>query len=400
ELVQVVEQPVEGRLCVIALTGISGVGKDSLWDSIKDNFGEKRFVPHYSLEFSPEEYRHRKGHIFTTTTPIELARLNWRGEVVPIIVKGMNADEMSTYVTQFSERFGKLSQEQVVEYSLGIPLLAQRFFQNDGMTEKELALIAGSHLRYCVGGHVAKRIRENPDALDRYLSLPLNDDVRDVFETTEPNPYTYSFEEVYARVLERQAEIRQRYENNLTSPFFVSQESADLYADMITNGGDNPCFDLFAPHVSREQFQRIERELFSRQRHTLNGTRSDMFGAQFRKVGLWLEYDSHVKMAFTEAHPEDIQKYQHALREGELPLESSSENPGAFYLHSHDHRGFTINQLLIGMATETLLQHMAVEYIVDYGMAQKACLYDPKTNTLTEIPRFSDDILFNKKYRT
>lgn len=401
QLVQIVDQPVEGDFAtVVALTGISGVGKDSLWDAVKDRFGEKKFVPDYSLEFSPEEYQSRRGNIFTTTTPLELERLRWKGRVVPVVVKGMTADEMSTYLTQFRDKFGNFTEEQLVTYSLGIPLVAQRFFQNQDIGEEELAMIAGSHVRNCVSGKYAGKVIENPEDLDDYLSIRMNDMLVKAFRESErAGMFTPSFQSQLPQVLEKQAEINRRYRKNLASPFFVCQDSAELYAHMLARGGSNPEFDLFVPNLSRDQCERITKELFEPhaeyhlQEH---GTRYEMFGGNFRKVTMVLNDGWRSREASSEGQPEDIKKFQRALNDGKLPLEVAPDNSGSLYLHAHEHSGLTLNQLMVGMAAETLLQHMGVAYIVDYGIAEKAFKYNPASNSLNEIGRFSREVLRGK----
>ena len=103
-----------------------------------------------------------------------------------------------------------------------------------------------------------------------------------------------------------------------------------------------------------------------------------MFGGNFRKLTMVLDNCGQGKTVSSEGNPDNIQHYQQAFVKEELPFEVIPGNKGSFYFHVHEHKGVAFNPILVTMATETLLQHMGVAYIVDYDLLDRAFHYDPK----------------------
>ncbi|MBT4446918.1 hypothetical protein HOA92_07440 [archaeon] len=377
-------QPID-KARILALTGISGVGKDTAWKTIAADYPDKIFTPHYMLR-SPII---GKGYTrVTTTTQSEFSKYS-RDPVTAIIVKGMNEEETVRYLDSSGKDFGKISMDQLIEHSLGIPLLADRLLQNPDLDESQLAMIAGSYLRVNFSYQQAEEIRLDKTQLEKYFNLPVSESIKTTFENLSYRQGKIDFSWDLSRILKKQALVKKRYGYKLLNPFLKCPASSDLYKSVGRDYGNDPRLNLFAANLSEEQCKLIEHELFPRvylNSHT--GTRFDMFSADFRKVTMQMQDHQKEHVICEEGIAEHFRSYQDYSIQGNLPITSLQGKKGTFKFHAHEHDGMVTNQLHGAMAVESLLQHMGVPYIIDFGMLKKGFKYHPKTNQLEEIDQF------------
>ena len=120
------EQPVTGEFPLVAILGLSGVGKDTLWAAIRNRFPKSTFVDYHSIGGSKKD-RLRKRHFVTTVIPAETSRLEWPGDIHFVVVKGMTKEETRNYVRQRVPANTNI--ERIVKHSLGIPYSQRGFYQ-------------------------------------------------------------------------------------------------------------------------------------------------------------------------------------------------------------------------------------------------------------------------------
>jgi hypothetical protein len=131
-------------------------------------------------------------------------------------------------------------------------------------------------------------------------------------------------------------------------------------------------------------------------------TRFEMFNGNFRKVDLFLDDGFHITAIRSGGRPNYMEIYKKALKAGSLPVEVTSDKIGdnrSLFLNTDDHKNLRHNQTNVGMAVETLLQHLRVEYIVDNQIAGKAYRYDPASNSLIDIDPFNVRVRENEYRR-
>ena len=376
---------------LIPLTGLSGVGKDTLWRSVRTKVKKKRFIDIDHLLDSPQHHNSKPGFVFTTSTLEEVGRLNWDRDIFPVIVKGMNVVEIADYLAKFEDQFGSYTQNQLIEHSLGIPLLAQIIMQNQNLSSRELALVTGSHLRHCLDHRSINLLLEKPENWVDYLSVPVSSSIREAFENAGRDEYSNKYGQTdLPDLLEKRAELQKTWRITLEKPFFICPASSIVYATMWKTSSFYSDLDLFAPNLSPAEIQKIQAELFASPGQD-KGFRYQMMGSPTRKIALALADEKDLLQWYfgERVSPEDIKSYQQAHQEGGFPLSVDSQNKGSFYFHAHEHAKLKYLQLALGMATENLLQNLGISYVVDYRIIEKAFCYDSTTNTLNEIDQFS-----------
>jgi hypothetical protein len=380
------------------LKGLSGVGKNVVLNQVERTFiyNDTQIVDADKSKYLPPGELFNSAHkLLTSSTLVRfsysesieqyVAKNYPRANVIPIILKGMNREETTTFVDNIPNitQTG-LTKDQVIEYSLGIPLLVEQLAM-PGVTESIAKKIV---LRYLLNSFQYDQIEKEAK---NYLQMPIP---RTLFDFSEPLGLRgLGSERIYGdlldvlniqRVLRKKGIIEE-------SPLFVDPQCEEIYDQMLNSKGISQ-LEIFIPNLTVEEFNQIQQSLgyceWGRY-EAFHGTRSNMFHAEYRKVSFLYTDPSGQKEV--RANEFDVIEYQvkgywNKYQKGELGLAVESNGPISFFAHSHEHNGLQRTPALLGWMLETFLQHKNIPYFVSNLSAGKSYFYKPEQRQIEIFP--------------
>ncbi|MBI4250454.1 hypothetical protein HY622_02595 [Candidatus Uhrbacteria bacterium] len=400
-IVQAIEQADDKKL-LIFLEGVSGIGKSMIAPEIQKAIGKKKSIEVLHLEdrYRPsiEELKKSHGHILAIGTPSDVAsgkEYSLSADKFPdrkrvsIILKAMNDAEIREYIKSLgNKRNPKLSLDEIVRYSLGVPLLAQRLTTED-IDVEDARLMASGFLRSLTLSHREEEEKKIP--FGDYYSVTIPDSVREGISRYANDGKIYN---TIDRVFSNLEALRARGSHE-ESPLFVAPESKAIYDSMLQRHvGFNTFLRIYAPHLSEDDFTRLEQGFgwngssydFGREmmRHTdragaFQGTvRKTAIHARNRDIDRW-DHEGHASLSHKRLSDEMENKF-HTRKYPFKPQEGGADR--SFHLSAWGHEGDNFNQTKLGWALESLLQHRGVAYIVENQPAGIWYVYNPQSKSI------------------
>lgn len=415
---------------LILLEGLSGVGKTTVLTAVEKNLTTQNTIvdnhfPYGLLYGSGTKdlaAQFERGSIISPVTPFESEEVRRKMgtafpkiEIADYVLKGMPFVESLELVRSLKrDRKTLLPDELLAEYSLGIPLLIERFLMDTNLTEDAATILAGTHLGRQLSVH--DRARLNID-IQRYLQTQPSNVVIAATQSVHGRNHIY---EGAGIVLDKMKHLKER---GITeeSPFFVARKSVDIYNQMLErkHGIRGSTLDIFVPELKPQDLERAAQALgFNRalkygdywldaDPHGANiseasdeATRfNKAFGGYYRKAAIWFRaLSGDVGVAETET-PEIKSHAQNAEKDflaGDLPIKpSTNEKVGRLFFHKHAHHDQPYDPAKAGWAVESLLQQRGLPYLVRNGVLDTSYFYDPSTKSINfadfDITKYSYD---------
>ncbi len=382
------------------LRGPSGVGKTSVLTHIRRNpaLSNVAIAEQNQIRYNSALDSHT-GHIVTCDTvgevqlmPLEkdLARKYPAAEIIIFKVGGMSADETRNFLlNHHGTSIPSLQPEDIVRYSMGIPLLVEQL-TSPSISEEDAIKIAAAYLNRNFG--VFAQPNDLLAAASQYINIQIPESVvAHAIEVARESKKNRIYDLLH-HALSIQMKLRKQgiYEQD---PFFIDSESERIYDEMLASG-ERVWLDIYAPDLSTEDLARIH-EAFGYS--TKNGeydqhsaTRIQMFSDDYRKVSFW-HRDEHGDELLDSGEYDGLGKqipnYEKARQSGVLGLSSeTARGKCSFFIHAHEHNGYAFHSARIGYMTETLLQQMGIPYFVNNDTYDASYYYEPTTKSIYELP--------------
>lgn len=397
---------------IVFLEGLSGMGKSLVINSIRPEIAGRNAVVMEYLglgTFGPFEQSRMSGqNVVSMGTPRELLLVKNRfangagkREVISHTLQGMTIPETVALIRDLrtTDRTTRLMEEQLVQYSLGIPLLVHQLLADPNINEAVAAHIAGHHL-----GHNLRQVYypdELPASANKYLQIQPTEQMLYIASTS-----TFISKRIYdhlGRVFEGMEET-QKAGINEESPLFVASESVNIYNRMLREGRhSNAWIDIFAPEINLQDLERLTQAFGFQQDEFYQGTsevdfyyaeqettRVKMFGyiyvSGYRKTAIWFR-DTRGGKLFGENEGQDVKDWARAAEKdfqaGELPLKPSGRRGiGSFYFHRHGHHGESFMPASAGWMVESLLQRRDIPYLVNNKAIDEKYVYNPQNQSI------------------
>lgn len=407
-----------GPKTIIVLEGLSGVGKSTVINGLQGEINQTHGLivnPNYLIYLSkiPDKFLHHSGPLVIDTTPRELAlikaRLPQDFEWQHRLMKGMNLEETREYLRKIS--YGQqttLIPEQIVEYSMGVPLLIERLTSDATLTEDSAEIIAVEYLRQNFPGTPKDDLQEE---LPTYLEIQPPIQVIERLTEIDLMQPKHIYQDL-GRVLERKKALEKKgiFEE---SPLFLAPQSVEIYNQMLALSGSDVLveIDIFVPELTHEEYLKLGEALGFIEKDGSYiwpvrdigwafdiGTRIKMFSADERKVRMWVCHPDGNESALVTFpyQADDIKRkaknYTNEFISHYSPLKPTKNiNISRLLVHSHEHSGITHKPALIGWMVESLLQQRGIPYLVDNQTLEKKYYYNPsdkKIRTLKESEIF------------
>ncbi|MBW2967356.1 hypothetical protein KY362_02615 [Candidatus Woesearchaeota archaeon] len=410
EIQAIIETPVESRCApLIILEGLSGVGKDTLYETIREEFDRLRYKKVESFGNKKICIPAKTGHFLTTATPDELEHrlkhvdIRWEGDVHKVRLNGMSPEEILEYLTGQ----GVEDPRQIAHNSMGIPLLADRMLKEGYSSESDqLSCLLEYLTPQFSSDTIGKILRDPKSVLEGYVRifpdarLALQFDKEQGEARARAKRQMVEYKERRRQrdiegILRRREELKiggycpgatREGRENQPSHEFIAPESEELYDRLETRG--DPYIQILAAVDTDEQFRHLEHMLFSEPLiYRIPGAESPrfyMFGAMLRKVAIILAHpaghETHTVNCewHQDDNAEEYARFVIDLESKGVPEDLIPKQGGRLFVEAHDHEHQYINPRKVGWLTETLLQHAGMPYVVDYFVLQETYRYDPE----------------------
>lgn len=381
---------------VVILEGISGVGKTRVINAIKNEIEARGASIDDNLwltdEINPRRFRIGHKVVAPTTvrdvkTLIDKLKEKFPSmQIAQCVLQATTLEESLELVRALrGGRQTKLTDEEIANLSLGIPLLIERLLADPWLPRDEAIQIAGNHigwdLRFSEYG-----VR---NGASRFLQIEPSQQIIDIANRTAYYPDSYY--ERLGYILSMRETLRKEgiFEE---SPRFIAPESAQIYEEMsrVNDPNANPDINIFAPEINVEDFLRIAEALLEKpNNYPLNdGSRYRMFGHMYRKFAIWMRRAVNAE-TFQDTESEDYQiiarKAEEDFLKGLLPLKPKKRRSPRFYFHQHDHFGLTGLAFMSGWMVESLLQQRGIPYLVDNTVIKKTYVYHPESQSIEYV---------------
>jgi len=386
-----------GQRGLFVVNGLSGVGKTVVLEGISPIATQKQAhvilsdSPCYDMEKLQEEGF--QGSIFVAETNERMRSISEIASKagLPMMVftlPGMDEKEAGDYLETLSISGNRvLTPDQIITYSLGIPLLMQEI-ATPGITEAMAARIAAKYLQMCLPQ--AWRPEVLREAQGKYLNIVPNEKVLHALNELAGLGKDQIYDDLYM-VMTRREEIAKRTGIVEESPLFVAPESEAIYNAMLQKKRDSDTarIEIFVPGLGKVDFNRIKQALGHQYGGYYDqGDRVDMFLANFRKVNMWFregrQGQAEVYIPADKLWVANAEEHERALKAGKYPfLKSSGEN--IFFIHTHDHEGMICNPARIGWMMESLLQQRGIPYLVDNYTLNQEYYYEPAQKRIIPV---------------
>ena len=390
---------IANQRAVIVIAGLSGVGKTAMLENMVSDIaqGGARVAELHDLLYATgqkaQELQGHTGPFITTATPFENRHigdgLSKKGfsRVTTYQLQGMNSQEITDYVAGIMDRNrSSLTAEQIAQYSLGIPFLAQQLTHST-VTEDIAALMSADYLRSAIMYPYARLILNEARP---FLNIPIPDETASALDEIAGNGRErHIYSSVYS-ALSRREQLREQGVQE-ESPFFVAPESEAIYDKMMAlagNEGARAIIEIVAPNLEPEDIERIQQALgysYGRYDET-RSTRMEMFRkADYRKAGIWTK-DSEGSTAYLEGESADVSEiaagYIRALEAGNLPIALNTEPMLVIHKHAHSDQSDQVAQL--GWMVESFLQQRGIAYFVNNHVYGASYVYNPESRHIEQ----------------
>lgn len=385
---------IRGQRAVIVIAGLSGVGKTAMLDNMSSEIAEggARVAELYDLLHATgqiaQELQEHTGPFVTTATPFENRHigdgLSGKGfsSVTTYQLKGMNSQEIADYVAGIMDRNrSSLTEEQIAQYSLGIPLLAQQL-THPLVTEDTAALMSADYLRAATELPYARAIL---NAATPFLSVPIPDRITSVLnEIADEDTEKQIYSTLYSALAVREELAEQGISEE--SPFFVAPESQAIYDRMMALGGGRVEYDtieIVAPNLKPEDLERIQQafgSFYGKYEETQSTRRKMFIRGDYRKAGIWTgnRNSTIASLVGESANANEIaEKYIKTMESDKLPLVLT--DGAIFVLHKHAHMDQSNQVAQIGWMAESLLQQRGIPYFVNNHVIEEGYIFNPET---------------------
>lgn len=397
-LLDLLKEATTGHL-LIALTGLSGLGKDFLLSRISPEIEQLNgkvyterdlFPPASSLFKHPESQ-----HVVLSVTPSELWKIRRDTEekltgfdLMILDMKGMSLSEMESYLEDQELEDPVVSKPTLARLSFGLPLLIDRIqgFARDEAGARKIAL---EHLAQSRFG-----IDEQPKSFyERFLQiLPDPDELKELEQMRMMSAWTEIYRPVMnigglTNVLRGLQEVEASTGKPEESPIFVAPESEGLYGKIIQNRNEVNAIYFLIPSLRDDDLARIESTFGEWGIHHRN-SRLHAFGADMRKVALWkqgLDGSAHItEVADRSQFRHTAECYYRQYYEGKIPTEPNNGYWNLF-IDTHEHPE-KHNPALVGWMLESLLQNRGIYYLADSYRLENPYVYLPSVRRIQTIP--------------
>lgn len=357
----------------IRLSGLSGGGKSTLLEATEAmiRMGGYQLVEGYFLSHC--DYS-SGSTILSHTVGTKVDKSIFSPEV-EIVLKSMGRQEILSFIESFPLIGRLLSNDEIADLSLGIPLIAKELML-PGIT-KEIAIeILTGYLKACF----PKTKKEDLDkkALP-YLGFSLP-------------PYVI---EAYGNRLKRKPKgiydylplIIDNFKDGDT-PLFAAPESPGIYNKMLEPSNKLVMVTIFVPCLSKEQYALLQGEfaftgenIWERGEYDLDLGRLFKFNVLTRKLAI-VSRDVNKKVHLKEEGDVnaiwDEEEYRKLLIEGNLQPFVDAEDP-SFYFRAHDHDHMPDTPVRFGWAVESFLQLHGIAYFVNNHIIGRCYSFNPET---------------------
>ncbi|MFA6446574.1 MAG: hypothetical protein WCW14_05000 [Candidatus Paceibacterota bacterium] len=387
---------------IVALNGFDGIGKSTVEEQIKDKLS---FTKVACIPFN-ETWKIRDNHLhkcFVTTAGNEMASLKdiakenlQKHQIIEVTLPAMNREEITKYIKDMkSPNNGNLTSDQLIEFSMGIPILVQQLL-SPGMDEETASLISAGYLRekavvYGTG------INSLDDVCSKYLQIRPSNKILESFGKLvgSHNLFQQKLFYIYQKMLEHTSGgIMEE------SPKFVCPESNDIYQKIFSSRKDvDAWIDIFVPNLNDQDLQRLNQAVgmdypgsYGTYTSSEQTSRMSIFGAGYRKVNIWQklgtgevisdESDPYWSGSVAMYAKNYIERFQK-----ETDILKLDNNLSSFLIHSHEHSGMIGNPMLVGWLMESMLQQKGIPYFVNNRTYGAEYVYLPQEQKIRIIKK-------------
>ncbi len=372
---------------IVALNGLSGIGKSTIEEQMQDKLsylGIRRLTSEdrYNLRRinSNKCFITTAGHEFNSFK--EQVSENLKGyQLIEVVLPPMTKEETNNYIEkQNVNNNSSLNQDQLIELSLGVPVLVNYFLGSD-INEETAKWISAGYLK------------ENAISLG-YRYDQAKDFLKKFFQQTPSKRVLETFDKTYSIATDFEGQMYWIYKKMADhvkrgileeSPKFKCDTSTDIYNKMSKNKGA-PWINIFIPNLKTQDLQRINQAIgciYPGRYERTNTSRFDMFSADFRKVVIWQRDINGEEILDTSDQFWNTQVAEYA-KEFESRL-GVSKNEASVLVHSHEHEGMSCNPVRVGWLVESMLQQKGISYYVDNRTLGMNYCYNPEKNEIVEV---------------
>lgn len=385
------------KQCLVLIEGVSGVGKSTVVDSVSSELTENGGLimePYDVNSMQDTEAKGLTGHLVIPQVLTQIDRLASRlltkfpnAQVVNVPLPGMSEQEMAIYAQGVLNK-GELTDQERIQYSLGIPHIAEQI-SLPGITRPIATHIAAGFLRENFMGRLAPEAFA--EACARFLQVPLLDEIQAGVVKIFSKAAIY--ENLHFVFHEQQILARKGIREE--SPLFLASESEGMYDKMLNDRRD-AWIEIYASALKPEELDRIHQSTgLVQTRHTYeyqySARRMRMFLATERKVRFRSqtpEGEIYIHRNDSEEWNvrEEFEQYERMLLKNRIPIEHTKKGEtGRFHALAQDHEQMVTNPAHVGWMLESLLQQLGIRYFAHNRMLGADYVYDPDTQNINVL---------------
>jgi len=321
------------------------------------------------------------------TTPNTLKRkLNLLGieEKAPKVIhmRAMTRDETKKFVENIENK-GSLTTKELINFSLGVPLLVNRLSQLY-ITQEEAILIVASYLISQFG----KKDVINEDYLQYFNMKPPKEILEAIKNFNSTNP---SFKERLNNILTRyEMDSNENPGKTLMLPHFVDTETAKIINEAAKKSDQDHCVDYVA-ELSEQQLQKLIEEFGINERlqtvDLRNARRFIVFDASGRKTTIIIEILG-IRLEDQRGFANKAEKATQLLEQ--YLVSNEEESTYRLIIHKAEHSELGLDVAKFAEAFETFFQQAGVEYVVQNVTAKLIYRYDPDKERIEIVEELPD----------
>lgn len=394
-----------GSQAIVILAGLSGIGKTFVLDQFKDDIiaTGARLVDILDFGFSADrpDKRKLKGVVVVSATPSELKEIQEKAaqflkdhRVVVHRLPAMTEPEVKSCLPGDLIPQHGLGYYEVLEYSLGIPLLAKQLLL-PGLTKQQAAVMAAQALRHTFGSSsFGARSEVVLNGVRSYLEMPLPELVTKELVRLDKvmfNRETRTIaDELHSFMYHR------RRLDNLTrevNPLFVAPESEVIYQDMLSQriARHFNWLWFYAPRVTPEQAV-VLLELLGYRCYKDRYVFDDgdgylpLFSAWTRKVSFYFKDPSGEEYVFeneSDKTAQEAEVIRSEMRKYGIPR--PDKGCWEILIQTHEHHDMLDNPIHMGWMAESQFQQHGVSYVAINQIYGQTYVYNASQRHVTEV---------------